>query len=211
MKPTKVRLLLTLAVLAGAIGWGAVSLIQGQSGRILPVPWLAASTMWILALALGIWTLLARPRLQRRPGTKSLPPIVAARTAALAMAASRTGSLVGGFYLGVALAALPAGIAGRCPDAGRPETASSAATQAVNPAAMAPSGGRFAEREDGGGDGTGMVDVALAGGTDRGVQETLLCTARRPAIARPAPATHLAGLAWPLGLVSVFRRAGCLD
>lgn len=108
MKPTKVRLLLTLAVLAGAIGWGAVSLIQGQSGRILPVPWLAASTMWILALALGIWTLLARPRLQRRPGTKPLPPIVAARTAALAMAASRTGSLVGGFYLGVALAALPA-------------------------------------------------------------------------------------------------------
>lgn len=101
-------MLLLLAVLAAAIGWGAVSLIEGQSGRILPVPWLAASTMWILALALGIWTLLSRPRLQRRPGTKLLPPIVAARTAALAMAASRTGSLVAGFYLGVTLGALPA-------------------------------------------------------------------------------------------------------
>lgn len=106
--PTKVRVLIVLAVLAGAIGWGAVGLMQGQTGRTLPVSWLAASTMWILALALGIWTFLARPRLQRRPGTKPMPPIVAARTAALAMAASRTGSLVGGFYVGVSLAALPA-------------------------------------------------------------------------------------------------------
>ncbi|MSV53217.1 MAG: hypothetical protein F2898_04625, partial [Actinobacteria bacterium] len=48
MKPTRVRLLLSLAVLAAAVGWGAVILLQGQSGRILPVPWLAASTMWIL-------------------------------------------------------------------------------------------------------------------------------------------------------------------
>lgn len=108
MKPTRVRVLILLAVLAAAAGWAAVSLMEGQSGRILPVPWLAASTMWILALALGIWTLLARPRLQRRPGAKPMPPIIAARTAALAMAASRTGSLVAGFYVGVALAALPA-------------------------------------------------------------------------------------------------------
>ncbi len=108
MKPTRVSLLLVLAVLAAAVGWGAVSLMQGQSGRILPVPWLAASTMWILAVALGIWTFLARPRLKRRPGAKALPPIVAARTAALAMAGSRTGALVAGFYSGVGLAALPA-------------------------------------------------------------------------------------------------------
>ena len=47
MKPTKVRVLIVLAVLAGAIGWGAVGLMQGQTGRTLPVSWLAASTMWI--------------------------------------------------------------------------------------------------------------------------------------------------------------------
>lgn len=107
MKPTRVRLLLSLAVLAAAVGWGAVILLQGQSGRILPVPWLAASTMWILAVALGIWAFLARPRLQRRSGAKAMPPIVAARTAALAMAGSRTGALVAGFYTGVGLAAIP--------------------------------------------------------------------------------------------------------
>lgn len=36
-----------------------------------------------------------------------MPPLLAARTAALAMAASRAGSLVAGFYAGVALASLP--------------------------------------------------------------------------------------------------------
>jgi hypothetical protein len=35
-----------------------------------------------------------------------MPPLVAARTAALALAASRTGALIGGFYLGVALGLL---------------------------------------------------------------------------------------------------------
>jgi len=56
---------------------------------------------------LAIWALLSRPRLQRKPGVKRMPPLMAARTAALAMAASRAGSLVAGFYAGVALASLP--------------------------------------------------------------------------------------------------------
>lgn len=36
-----------------------------------------------------------------------MPPLVAARTAALAMAASRIGSLVAGFYAGVAVGIVP--------------------------------------------------------------------------------------------------------
>ena len=36
-----------------------------------------------------------------------MAPLVAARTAALAMAASRTGSIVAGFYAGLALGTLP--------------------------------------------------------------------------------------------------------
>lgn len=115
MRPTKVRVLVLLAVLAATLGWVAVSLVHGQSGRMLPVPWLAAATMWTLAVALGIWALLSRPRLARRPGTRPMPPIVAARTAALAMAASRTGSLVAGFYLGAAIGAFP----GRATPAGQ--------------------------------------------------------------------------------------------
>ncbi len=48
------------------------------------------------------------PHLQRRPPGDRMPPLVAARTAALALAASRTGALVGGFYLGVSAALLGA-------------------------------------------------------------------------------------------------------
>jgi heme A synthase len=107
MTPTRIRLLIGLAVIAAAVGLGAVMLVEGQSGRVIPVPWLAGATMWFLALALLIWTLLSRPRLLRKPGSRPLPPLVAARTAALAMAASRTGSLVAGFYAGIAIGSFP--------------------------------------------------------------------------------------------------------
>lgn len=106
MTPTRIRVLLGLAAIAAALGWGALTLVEGQSGRVIPVPWLASATMWVLALAILIWALLSRPRLQRQPGARPMPPLVAARTAALAMAASRVGALVGGFYLGVAIGAV---------------------------------------------------------------------------------------------------------
>lgn len=107
MTPTRIRTLLVLAVLAGALGWGAAELIAGQSGRAIPVPWPAGVTMWLLAVGLGVWAVLARPRLLRREGARPMAPLVAARTAALAMAASRTGAIVGGFYAGVLVGVLP--------------------------------------------------------------------------------------------------------
>jgi hypothetical protein len=63
--------------------------------------------MAVFAVALLIWTLLARPRLLRKPGTRPLAPLVAARSAALAMAASRTGALVLGLYSGAAVGLMP--------------------------------------------------------------------------------------------------------
>ena len=107
MTPTRIRFLLLIALIGAAVGFAIASLANGQSGRAIPVPYLAAITLWLLALALFIWALLARPRLRRVKGTVPLPPIVAARTAALAMAASRTGSLVAGFYAGLALGTFP--------------------------------------------------------------------------------------------------------
>lgn len=106
MQPTRIRVLLILGLVAAALGWSLVAVIQGQSGRTLPVPWLAGITMWVLATGLTIWTLMSRPRLLRRPGARPMPPLVAARTAALAMAASRTGALISGLYAGVSLGAL---------------------------------------------------------------------------------------------------------
>ncbi len=107
MTPTRARSLLTLALLAAVGGWALTRLVDAYAGRSLPVPWSAPAVMVLLALALAIWARGTRARLERRPGTKPLEPLVAARTAALAMAGSRTGALVAGFYAGVALALTP--------------------------------------------------------------------------------------------------------
>jgi hypothetical protein len=107
MRPTRLRLLVAVAVVAAAIGWGLVHVVESWLGRIVPVPWLAAAALWLVAGAVGYWAWSSRPRLQRRPGAKPMPPLVAARTAALAMAASRIGALVLGFYAGIAIGMAP--------------------------------------------------------------------------------------------------------
>ncbi len=106
MTPTKPTLLIVLAVLGGAVGWATSQLVENLAGRKLPVPWTASITLALLAFCLFVWALGIRPRLKRKPGTEPLNPFVAARTAALAMAASRTGAIVAGFYAGVAIALL---------------------------------------------------------------------------------------------------------
>ena len=117
MNPTRPRLLVLIAVVAGVVGWVLGTIADSIVGRYLPVPWSAALAMWLLAIALGIWTLAVRPRLLKRPNSVPLPPLVAARTAALALAASRVGAGVFGFYVGVLLVfladlAVPAAQAG---------------------------------------------------------------------------------------------------
>lgn len=106
MTPTRPTLLLVLALLAAAIGWSCTGLVSTVAGATLPVPWSAAATLTVFAIAIFIWGLLARPRLTGQKGTRPMSPFVAARTAVLAMAASRTGAIVGGFYLGVLVAFL---------------------------------------------------------------------------------------------------------
>ncbi len=104
MRPTRIRLLVMLAVLAAAVGWGVVQVVEAWFGRLVPVPWLAAAALWLLAGAVAYWAISSRPRLRREPGAKPMPPIVAARTAALGLAASRIGAVVMGFYAGIAVA-----------------------------------------------------------------------------------------------------------
>jgi len=101
------RLLLAIAAVLAAIGWGVTRLVDAYAGRSLPVPWTAPAVMVVLAIALALWARGTRDRLAGKPGTKRIEPLVAARSAALAMAASRTGAVVGGFYAGVAIALAP--------------------------------------------------------------------------------------------------------
>ena len=107
MRPTRARLLAVLAVVGGAVGWSLTTLVDAFANRTLPVPWTAAVAMLVLAAALALWARGTRARLTRKPGTTPMDPVVAARSAALAMAASRTGALVAGFYAGVAVALAP--------------------------------------------------------------------------------------------------------
>jgi hypothetical protein len=107
VRPTSSSLLTALAVLAGTAGWAGARLADGLGGRALQIPVSAPLTMAVFAVALLIWTLLARPKLLRKKGSRPLPPLVAARSAALAMAASRTGALVFGLYSGAAVGLLP--------------------------------------------------------------------------------------------------------
>jgi hypothetical protein len=100
-------MLVALAVVFAVLGWLATALVDKLYGRLLQVPMAAGVALALVALALLAWGLLAKPRLQRASGKAPMDPIVAARTAALALAASRTGAVVLGFYLGVAIALVP--------------------------------------------------------------------------------------------------------
>lgn len=101
--PTRPRLLALIAVVCGVIGWVIATIADSVVSRYLPVPWSAAVAVWMLAAGLLMWTVIVRPRLTGRPGATPLPSLVAARTAALALAASRVGAGVAGFYIGVLL------------------------------------------------------------------------------------------------------------
>jgi drug/metabolite transporter (DMT)-like permease len=105
--PTRPRLLVALVVISAAVGWGVSRLVDAYADRSLPVPWTAALVMFLLALAVALWARGTRARLTGQPGTKPMDPIVAARSAALAMAASRTGAIVAGFYVGVSVSLVP--------------------------------------------------------------------------------------------------------
>lgn len=108
VQKTKVSLLVALSVLAAAIGWSVAQLWPTWFGLGLPVSLGSAVAMFLVALSLLVWTLMTRSRLRPDAAERRMDPLVAARTAALAMAASRVGSLAFGFYLGVFLSNLVA-------------------------------------------------------------------------------------------------------
>lgn len=116
MKPSSPSLVATLVVVGAALGWALSVVVDGWTGRSLPVPVLAGSALWLLGIALIVWGWVIHPRLranvdpQGNPGVSPLPVLVAARVAAIAMAATRMGALIAGLYAGVAIATVASGI-----------------------------------------------------------------------------------------------------
>lgn len=96
LRRTSIVWLIVLAMMGLGAGWTLVLLVDAVAGRILGVPLMASIALWALALGILMWAVLMW----------RTPPLIAARTAALAMAASRTGAFIGGFYLGISLALL---------------------------------------------------------------------------------------------------------
>jgi hypothetical protein len=103
MQQTKIRVLVVLAVLSAAVGWSLAQLWPTWFAQGFPVSTGSAVAMILVAISLLVWTLMTRARLNPESGVKRLHPLVAARTAALAMSASRVGALALGFYVGVLL------------------------------------------------------------------------------------------------------------
>ena len=95
-------MLLLVAVVAALAGWFWADLID-RHGRLPSVPWLAVLVVWVVAGFVGVWALVARRRLNPKPGAPRMAPLAAARTTALALAGSRTGAVVFGLYGGIAL------------------------------------------------------------------------------------------------------------
>ena len=108
IQQTKVSMLAVLAVLATSVGWSLAQLWPTFFGQGMPVSIGSAIAMILVFTTLLIWSLMTRARLKPDAKSDRLHPIVAARTAALAMSASRVGSLVFGFYVGVCLANIAA-------------------------------------------------------------------------------------------------------
>jgi len=108
MQPTKISMLAVLAILAAAVGWSFAQLWPTFFGQGMPVSIGSAIAMILVFLTLLTWTLMTRARLKPGATINRLHPIVAARTAALAMSASRVGALACGFYVGVFLANIAA-------------------------------------------------------------------------------------------------------
>lgn len=104
MTPTRLRFLAGVALVVGLLVWAVLRAVDATRGRLPDITWLTPATVGLLALALIATTVAVRPRLRRAPGTKPVPPLVAARLAALALACSRVGAALVGGYLGLVAA-----------------------------------------------------------------------------------------------------------
>ena len=118
MKRTTISLLFKIVVVTVMVGWIANSVMRLILDTYVYVGAGTSIGLLLVDAALAMWGVQIRhrlPRLEKKAdGTTELhraldplPPLLAARTAAIAMAATRTGAAVIGFYSGLIIYALP--------------------------------------------------------------------------------------------------------
>jgi polyferredoxin len=102
VKPARVSSAVLTALITAAVAWFGLDLWTRQGGRLLPLPWLAAVAIVVVAgvvLVLG-WEVRRSVRGRRRA---PLDPLFAARVAVLAKAAIFGGALLTGWYVAQSL------------------------------------------------------------------------------------------------------------
>lgn len=101
---TRVRDLIGAGVVAAVL----VNLLLRLSyGDLPPLPLLAGTTLLIFAAAEAVLGTTLRARIRRRPGTRPVQALVAARAVVLAKASSLAGAITAGAWLGVLGHVLP--------------------------------------------------------------------------------------------------------
>ena len=98
MRPTRLSVLLAVAVVAGATSYVVV---RSAYDTLPNLPRLAPASLSIVAVTEGLLALGTRSRLARKPGTRPIEPMLVARYAALAKATSLVGALATGTYVGL--------------------------------------------------------------------------------------------------------------
>jgi hypothetical protein len=76
-------------------------------GSLPPIPVLAGATLGVLGLAEAVAGGALRARIRRRPGTRPVHPLVAARAVLVAKASSLAGAVMAGAWTGLLVYALP--------------------------------------------------------------------------------------------------------
>ena len=100
MRPTSLSTLVVAGLAMAAVSWLAISRFYGDFPSI---PWLPGITLLALAgleLAAGVNT---KNRLDRRPGTERVDPLLVARYLVLAKASSLAAALFTGLYAGISV------------------------------------------------------------------------------------------------------------
>jgi hypothetical protein len=100
VKPTRIAVLAAILIGVAVVVWAVVRLFYAS----LPIlPWTMVPSLLLLALGELYTAFFTRARIQRKPGTKPIEPLVAARLAALAKASSHAAAVLAGGFAGMAV------------------------------------------------------------------------------------------------------------
>ncbi len=104
MTPTRSRDLLVAALITGVV---VNLLVRLTYGELPGLPLAAGATLGVLGIAEAIAGSALRARILRRPGTRPVDPLVAARAVLVAKASALAGAIMAGAWTGVGVYVLP--------------------------------------------------------------------------------------------------------